>query len=80
VRIPANHRLDLSATLQGKKGRFLGRDFEKYWVFSIYNFYNRRNPYSTYFQADPNNLQNNQAIKFSVIGSFIPSVSFNFKF
>jgi hypothetical protein len=80
VRIPAYHRLDLSATLQGKKGRFLGRDFEKYWVFSVYNFYNRRNPYSTYFQADPDNRQNNQAVRFSVIGSFVPSASFNFKF
>jgi CarboxypepD_reg-like domain/TonB dependent receptor/TonB-dependent Receptor Plug Domain len=80
VRIPAYHRLDLSATLQGKKGRFLGRDFEKYWVFSVYNFYNRRNPYSTYFQADPDNAQNNQAVRFSVIGSFVPSASFNFKF
>ncbi len=79
VRIPAYHRLDVSATLQGKPGKLFKRPFEKYWVFSVYNLYNRRNPYSTFFQANQDTGQT-QAIQYSIVGSFIPSVAYNFKF
>jgi hypothetical protein len=76
------HRLDIAATLQGKKVRKSGkpRKNEDFWVFSIFNLYNHRNPYSTYFRPDPQNQALTQAVRFSVIGSFIPSVAYNFKF
>ena len=83
VRIPAYHRLDISATLEGKKND--ERRWQGQWVFSIYNLYNRRNPFSIFFRQDrdrvlPEQPVNTEAIRLSVIGNFIPSVSYNFKF
>ena len=84
VRIPNFHRLDLSATRKGRKksekDRWVGD-----WVFSIYNVYNRRNPFSIYFRQQEDRVPADQpvqteAIRLSVIGSFIPSISYNFKF
>jgi hypothetical protein len=82
VRIPWYHRVDISATLKGKKVKRNGkpRKNEDYWVFSVYNVYNRRNPFSIYFRETPNAPGQTEAVRFSVIGSFIPSVSYNFKF
>lgn len=77
-RIPAYHRLDLSATLQCKQKE--KRKWEGFWVFSVYNAYNRRNPFSVYFQQNKDNSQVTEAIRYSIIGSFVPAVSFNFKF
>ncbi len=82
-RIPSTHRLDLSARLDGKKKE--GKRWEHYWVFSVYNVYNRKNPFSIFFQQggirplEGMPIQT-QAVKFSVVGNFIPSVSYNFKF
>lgn len=75
-RLPAYHRLDLSATLQGKQRE----KFESEWVFSLYNVYARRNPFSIFFQQDPNDFQNTQAVQFSLLGTIVPSVAYNFKF
>ncbi len=78
-RIPAYHRLDLAATLEGKKKP--GRRWEGSWVFSVYNVYNRRNPFGIYFQQNTDaGASKTQAVQFSVIGSFVPSVAYNFKF
>ena len=83
VRIPSYHRLDLSATLNGKKKE--GKRFESFWVFSIYNVYSRRNPFSIYFRQEKDRLPvgspvPTEAVQLSVVGNFIPSVSYNFKF
>ncbi|PWJ56997.1 outer membrane receptor protein involved in Fe transport [Dyadobacter jejuensis] len=77
-RIPAYHRLDLAATLKSKRKLFKTGDGE--WVFSVYNVYNRRNPFSVYTQVNEDNALRTEAVKYSVIGSFIPSVTYNFKF
>jgi hypothetical protein len=77
-RIPAYHRLDFSATLNGKKRP--NRRIETSWVFSIYNVYARRNPFTVFFRQNPDNLQQTQAVRFSVFGSVLPSVTFNMKF
>jgi len=87
VRIPSFHRLDLAATLHGKKQKRNGkmRKNEDYWVFSFYNVYNRRNPFSIYFAQD-NEIPDNanalptSATRVSIIGSIIPAISYNFKF
>ena len=86
LRIPVFHRLDFSATLNGKKKR-KGKDRknEDYWVFSVYNVYGRRNPFSIYFaQAEDRPVAGvpikTQATQVSIIGSIIPAVSYNFKF
>lgn len=76
VRIPLYHRLDISATLQGKKNA--QRRWQSEWVFSIYNLYSRRNPFSIYFRQGE--AQTTEAVRLSVIGNFIPSVSYNFQF
>ena len=55
------------------------KKWEKSWVFSVYNAYNRRNPFSIYFATNYQAQNINQAIRFSVIGSFVPAISYNFK-
>lgn len=77
-RIPAYHRLDVSATLRKKQKA--GRRFESYWVFSLYNVYGRKNPFSVFFQPNKDLPQNTEAIKYSIVGSIIPGISYNFKF
>lgn len=74
-RMPANHRLDVSATLEGKKRK----KFESSWTFSVYNVYGRENPYFVQFQDDPANLQKTEAIQYSLF-RWVPSVTYNFKF
>ena len=76
VRIPLYHRLDISATLQGKKNP--DKRWQSEWVFSVYNVYSKRNPFSIYFREGENNTT--EAVRLSVIGNFIPSISYNFKF
>jgi CarboxypepD_reg-like domain/TonB-dependent Receptor Plug Domain len=83
VRIPSYHRLDISATLDSKNKP--GRRWKGRWVFSIYNVYSRRNPFSIYFSQEDNRIPpgipvNTEAIRLSVIGNYIPSVSYNFTF
>ncbi|MCC7299039.1 MAG: TonB-dependent receptor [Bacteroidia bacterium] len=75
VRNPIYHRLDLSVTYTVKKRK----RWESNWVLSCYNVYNRRNPFSIYFATNYQNTGNNAAIRYSVIGSFIPALSYNFK-
>ena len=77
-RIPAYHRLDLAATLQGRKRT--GKRKDDNWVFSVYNVYARKNPFSVYFQPNADNPRITQAIRYSVFGTAIPSVTYNFKF
>jgi len=74
-RMPATHRLDISATLQGKKTK----KFEGSWTFSLYNVYGRQNPYFVQFQDNPANPQKTQAIQYSLF-RWVPSVTYNFKF
>jgi uncharacterized protein YsxB (DUF464 family) len=78
VRIPAYHRLDVSATFKLRK-KWKGK-YDHNLVASAYNVYARRNPFSIYFQANQDNPQRTEAIRFSVVGNIIPSVTYNFKF
>ncbi|OWK69974.1 TonB-dependent receptor [Pedobacter sp. AJM] len=74
-RMPYNMRLDLSATLEGKRrGRF-----QSSWNFGVYNALNRKNPYSIEFINDPNEPGKTAAEQTSLFG-IIPSVTWNFKF
>ena len=87
VRLPSYHRLDIAATLQGKKFKKNGKERKNrdYWVFGVYNLYGRRNPFSIYFsQGDdrpvPGIPIDTKGVQVSIIGSIIPSVSYNFRF
>lgn len=91
-RVPDYHRLDISFTIHGKKEKIKkikdqnGAKKEKTvkkiwhgdWVFSAYNVYARRNAFTVYFQSESNEAP--QAIKYSIVGTVIPSVTYNFKF
>lgn len=74
-RIPDYHRLDFSATLDGKPNKRL----KSSWNFSIYNVYNRQNPFAINFRDNPDNKAQTQAVRTTLFG-IIPSVTWNFKF
>lgn len=74
-RAPASHRLDISATLEGKTNK----KFKSSWNFGIYNLYGRKNPFSIEFRDNPDNPSQTQAVQTSLFG-MIPSVTWNFKF
>lgn len=77
-RIPDYHRVDLAATLKQKKKLFGKGEGE--WVFSVYNVYNRRNAFSVYVRQSEDNPSQTEAVRYSVFGSIIPAVTYNFKF
>ena len=74
-RMPAYHRLDLGATLQLKKTKKYASEL----TFSLYNAYGRKNPYIITFRDGKDNPNITEAVQTSLF-SFIPSVSYNFKF
>ncbi|MBJ6368989.1 TonB-dependent receptor [Snuella sedimenti] len=75
-RLPAYNRLDIAATYTPKPNKLSG--WQSYWVFSIYNIYNRRNAASIAFRQN-NDTRLNEAIRLSIFG-IVPSISYNFKF
>ncbi|WP_062060588.1 TonB-dependent receptor [Aquimarina longa] len=75
-RLPAYHRIDISATLTPKKNK--DRKWKGEWVFSIYNLYNRKNAASISFTRNSETYIN-EAIRTSIFG-IIPAVTYNFKF
>lgn len=77
-RIPDYHRLDISATYDFKKNE--KRKVKQSLNFSVYNVYARRNAYSVYFRQNEDNPNVSEATRLSIIGSLIPSVTYNFNF
>jgi hypothetical protein len=75
-RLPAYHRLDLSATLTPRKNR--NRRWQGEWVFGIYNAYNRSNAASIAFGQNQKTGVN-EASRTAIFG-IVPSVTYNFKF
>ncbi len=76
-RLPAYHRLDVSAVRRMQK-RLFGRGVQTEWVFGLYNVYSRLNPYFVYLRVDPATDQP-QGRQVSLL-PIVPSVSFNLKF
>lgn len=74
-RMPDYHRLDFSATREGKPGKKL----QSSWSFGLYNLYNRKNAFSIDFRDDPDDKTKTQALRTTLFG-IIPSVTWNFKF
>ena len=75
-RLPAYHRIDISATLSPRKNK--GRKLKSEWVFSIYNLYNRRNAASIGFSRN-GDTGVNEAVRTSIFG-LVPSATYNIKF
>jgi hypothetical protein len=86
IRLPNYHRLDFSARLEGKKTRRdKNRKIRDYWVFSVYNLYVRKNPFSIYFSQRDLRVTDgtpitSKAVQLSIIGTLVPAISYNFKF
>jgi len=77
-RIPDYHRLDISATYDFKKND--RKKVKQSLNFSIYNVYARRNAYSVTFRQNEDNPNVSEATRLSIIGSMIPSITYNFNF
>jgi hypothetical protein len=79
-RLPAYHRLDLSAiytpVIKVKKR------FKSSWVFSIYNVYSRLNPYFVYFDQEGSPYNGTLKVDARQVSLFpiIPAVTWNFHF
>ena len=83
-RLPAYHRLDISATYTPRaKG---GRKWRGQWVLSIYNVYNRANPFTIYTRTTKNDdgdvIGDGRTKEARMIYLFpiLPSITYNFKF
>ena len=72
------HRADLGITYNFKKNDT--RRYKQTLVLSIYNVYNRRNAFSIYFRSNADSPLNTEAVRYSVVGSVIPAITYNFKF
>jgi hypothetical protein len=79
VRLPAYHRLDLSATYKPKT---TSKRFKSEWVFAIYNVYNQMNPAFVYFDNQGSTNENNFVTKTKSVTllPFMPSVTYKFSF
>jgi outer membrane receptor protein involved in Fe transport len=77
-RMPPYHRLDLSVTRERitRKGNYSS------WIFSVYNVYNRANPYYIYFETTGDLEKYQLEVQARMVSLFpvIPSVSWRFKF
>ncbi|HEY9045466.1 MAG TPA: TonB-dependent receptor [Ohtaekwangia sp.] len=83
-RLPAFHRLDLSATLNPRKN--LNRKWKGQWVFSIYNVYSRKNAFTIYTRTKQDSDGNvigdgtEKEARMVYLFPFMPSVTYNIKF
>jgi hypothetical protein len=77
-RIPDYHRLDISVTYDFKKNDH--KKVKQSLNFAVYNVYARRNAYSVYFRQNEDNPTVSEPTRLSIIGSAIPSITYNFNF
>jgi len=74
-RMPAYHRLDLSATWKLKERK----NFSSELAFGLYNAYGRENAYAITFRQNAQDRSRTEAVQTSLF-KLVPSVSYNFKF
>lgn len=79
-RAPAYHRMDLGINFHKEK-----RHGTRTWTVSVYNVYNRRNPFFIFWDYeydyyDPMNPTSKQVLKQLSLFPIIPSISYSFKF
>ncbi|MEA5457952.1 TonB-dependent receptor [Arcicella sp. LKC2W] len=77
-RAEAYHRLDIGVQFH----KIMKKGHERVWEFSIYNLYNRKNPYFYSFSNTYNNATQattRNLTRYSLLG-IIPSLSYSFKF
>lgn len=74
-RMPATHRLDLSATYE----RPSKRKYQSSWSIGLYNAYGRLNPFAMTFKENESNPRKIDAVQTSLF-QWVPSITYNFKF
>lgn len=81
-RLPSYNRLDLSLKWNGKKRNKAGglRKITDYWSLSLYNVYARKNIYSYSFRKSKSKPGMTETVPYSIFGTIIPAVTYNFKF
>jgi len=79
-RLPAFHRLDLSATYTPKKSK--EKWWKSQWIFSVYNAYNRKNPFTAFVLSSTDNDSGiiTKSLEMIYLFPVIPQVTYNFKF
>jgi hypothetical protein len=83
-KLPAFHRLDLSATLHPRKN--IGRKWQSSWTFAVYNAYNRKNPFTIYTRnkRDANDEviagETRKEARLIYLFPILPSVTYNITF
>ena len=85
-RLPAYHRADIGVTLKGKEKP--NKRLKSNWNFSVYNVYNRENPYALYFREIntgdldkfPDAQVGNTAAFQTTLFKIIPAITWNFEF
>jgi hypothetical protein len=93
TRMAPYHRLDISATLYDKPTKMVTdkatgkeievkKNFRSDWSFSVYNVYNRSNPFFLYVDSNGNFSSGDFKITVKQVSLFpiIPSVTWNFQF
>ncbi len=75
-RLAPYHRADLSITLKGKPHK----KFQSSWNLSVFNVYNRYNPYIIYFDKTYDSEKITIEAKQISLFPIIPSITYNFKF
>ncbi len=83
-RLPDVHRLDLAVTFtpQGNKNR----RWKGEWIFSVYNVYGRKNPFTLYTRSNQDKFGNiigdgsTKEARMISLFPIIPSITYNFKF
>ncbi|HET7179668.1 MAG TPA: hypothetical protein VFI14_08090, partial [Chryseosolibacter sp.] len=68
--------LDVALVIEGSNRR--GRRAHGTWVISVYNVYGRRNPYSVFFKSSSSGMP--KPYELAIIGTVLPSISYNVKF
>ena len=79
-RMVSYHRMDISLNWEPK--RHPEKRFHSSWNFSVYNVYNRKNPYFIYFDTEGTIQQGDMTTAAFQVSLFpvLPSITWNFKF
>lgn len=72
------HRLDIGITYNMTRNPEAKKKHSV--VLSVYNVYNRRNAFSIYFRTKEGEPMQTEAVRYSVIGTVIPALTYNFRF
>ncbi|MBC7381780.1 MAG: TonB-dependent receptor [Bacteroidia bacterium] len=74
-RMGAYHRMDIGIQLTKKMKYYL-----RTWEFSVYNLYNRANPYFYYIESSFDGINTKRTLTQISLFPLIPSISYNIKF